>query len=281
LHASFNGRMHEFQRVTSLQVLGSTIAADPLEPVRMRLAAGQRAFWKWHSVLQTPEIPLVKRFAELRSRVFSVVLFGCASWSWSRGAVSMLDKFENASLRRMLPVSRRADEDYGSWVRRHTRKVRQAYHGGSNSSLPSDFLSRQHRYFGVAMRRLAVSLFEAGLAPNPVHENRDVWARLLINLTDSFPPILEALSQAEVPFGDIGPFCTGTSPGGDEGKRLVTCLTPQVWKTGGIPNQGQSNVGTISIAQRRGRTGSRLRSWPIGIQEHLLNPASRSRNDPA
>ena len=71
------------ERVTDFIFLGSTINADGdcSHEIKRRLLLGRKAMTNLDSILESRDITLLTKVHTVKAMVFSVVMYGCESWT--------------------------------------------------------------------------------------------------------------------------------------------------------------------------------------------------------
>ena len=94
---------------------GSKIAADGVcsHEVKRRLLLGRKAMTNLDSILKSRVISLLTKVHLVKAMVFSVVMYGCESWTVKKAEHQRIDAFELWHWRRLLRVlstARRANQ---------------------------------------------------------------------------------------------------------------------------------------------------------------------------
>ena len=86
--------------------LGSKITADGdcSHEIKRRLPLGRKVTTNLDSILKSREITLQKKVCLVKAMVFSVVMYGCESWTIKKAEGRRIDAFELWCWRRLLRV---------------------------------------------------------------------------------------------------------------------------------------------------------------------------------
>ena len=86
--------------------LGSKITADGdcSDEIKRHLLLGRKAMIKLDSILKSRDITLLTKVHLVKAMVFSVVMFGCESWTIKKAEHQRIDAFEPWCWRRLLRV---------------------------------------------------------------------------------------------------------------------------------------------------------------------------------
>ena len=86
--------------------MGSKITPDSdyIHKIRIRLLVGQKAMTIQDSVLKSRDITLPTKVCIVKAMVFSVVRYGCESWTIKKEECQRIDAFELWCCRRLLSV---------------------------------------------------------------------------------------------------------------------------------------------------------------------------------
>ena len=92
--------------VTDFIFLGSkiTVESECSHEIKRCLLLGREAMTKLHSILKSRDIPLPTKVRLLKAMVFSVVMYGCESWTIKKAECWRIDGFELWCWRRLLRV---------------------------------------------------------------------------------------------------------------------------------------------------------------------------------
>ena len=94
------------ETVTDFIFLGSKITADGdcSHEIKRRLLLGRKAMTNLDSVLKSRDITLPIKVHVVKAMVFSVVIYGCGSWTITKTESRKIDAFELWYWRRLLRV---------------------------------------------------------------------------------------------------------------------------------------------------------------------------------
>ena len=86
--------------------LGSKITADGdcSHEIKRCLLLGRKAMTNLDSILESRDITLPTKFCVVRAMVFSVVMYGCESWTTKKAECQRIDAFELWCWKRLLRV---------------------------------------------------------------------------------------------------------------------------------------------------------------------------------
>ena len=102
--------------ITSWQIDGETVADFILEgfkitadvdcshEIKRRLLLGRKVITNLHSILKSRDITLPTKVCLVKATVFSVVMYGCESWTVKKAEHQRIDAFELWCWRRLLRV---------------------------------------------------------------------------------------------------------------------------------------------------------------------------------
>ena len=92
------------QTVTDFIFLGSKIMADGdcSHEIKRRLLLGRKALTNLDSVLKSRDITSLTKIHIVKAMVFSVVVYGCESWTIKKAEHQRIDAFELWCWRRLL-----------------------------------------------------------------------------------------------------------------------------------------------------------------------------------
>ena len=102
--------------ITSWQIDGETVADFILEgfkitadvdcshEIKRRLLLGRKVITNLHSILKSRDITLPTKVCLVKATVFSVVMYGCESWTVKKAERRRIDAFELWCWRRLLRV---------------------------------------------------------------------------------------------------------------------------------------------------------------------------------
>ena len=98
------------ETVTDFIFLGSKITADGdcSHEIKRHLLLGRKAMTNLDSVLKSRDITLPIKVHVVKAMVFSVVIYGCGSWTIKKTESRRIDAFELWYWRRLLRVPRTA-----------------------------------------------------------------------------------------------------------------------------------------------------------------------------
>ena len=94
------------EQVSKYKYLGSWITEDArcVEDIRARIGMAKTAFWQ-NKELMKRNISLNTKIRILNCYVFSILNYGCESWTWNQGLCKRIRAFEMWCYRRMLKIS--------------------------------------------------------------------------------------------------------------------------------------------------------------------------------
>ena len=94
------------ETVTYFILLVSKITADSgcCHEIRKRLSLGRKAMTNLDSVLKSIDITLLTKVCIVKAMIFSVVTFGCESWTIKKAECQRIDAFKLWCWRRLLKV---------------------------------------------------------------------------------------------------------------------------------------------------------------------------------
>ena len=95
------------ETVTDFILLGSKIIADGdcSHEIKRHILLGRKAMTNLNSVLKSRDITLLAKVHLVKAMVFSVVMYGCESWTVKKAECRRIDAFELWCWRRLLKVS--------------------------------------------------------------------------------------------------------------------------------------------------------------------------------
>ena len=134
------------ETVTNFIFLGSKITADGecSHEIRRRLLLGRKTVTNLNSILKSRDIPLSTNVHLVKAIVFSVVMYGCESWTVKKAECRRIDAFELWCWRRLLRVP---------WTaRRSNQSILNEISPGI--SLEGMMLKLKLQYLGHLMRRV-------------------------------------------------------------------------------------------------------------------------------
>ena len=84
------------ETVTDFIFLGSKITADGdcSRKIKRRLLLGRKVMTNLDSILKSRDITLATKFRLVKAMVFSVVMYGCESWTVKKAELQRIDAFE-------------------------------------------------------------------------------------------------------------------------------------------------------------------------------------------
>ena len=105
-------RQIDGETVTDFIFLGSKITADGdfSHEIKRRLLLGRKAMTNLASILKSRDITLPTKVCLVKAMVFSVVMYGCESWTIKKSERQRIDGFELWCWRRLLRVPWTAKE---------------------------------------------------------------------------------------------------------------------------------------------------------------------------
>ena len=94
------------ETVTDFILGGSKITAngDCSHEIKRHLLLGSRAMTNLDSILKSRDIPLPTKVHLVKAKIFSVVMYGCESWTIKKAEHQRIDAFELWCWRRLLRV---------------------------------------------------------------------------------------------------------------------------------------------------------------------------------
>ena len=153
----------------TLYFLGSKITADGdcSHEIKRRLILGRKVMTNLDSILKSRDITLPTKFHLVKAMVFSVVMYGCESWTVKKADHQRNDAFEVWCWRRLLRVP---------WTaRRSNQSILKEI--SPECSLEGLMLKLKRQYFGHLMRR--ADLFEKTLILGKIEGGRRRgWQRM-------------------------------------------------------------------------------------------------------
>ena len=138
-------RWEKRETVTDFTVLDSKIAVDCdcRHEIKRRLLLGRKAMTNLDSILKSRDITLLTKVCLVKAMVFSVVMYGCESWTIKKTEHTRIDAFELRYLGRLLRVP---------WTaRRSNLSILEEIN--SEYSLEGLILKLKLQYFGHLMPR--------------------------------------------------------------------------------------------------------------------------------
>ena len=134
------------ETVTDFIFLGSKITADGdcSHEIKRRLLLGRKAMTNLDSILKSRDITLPTKVCLVKTMVFSVVVYGCESWTIKKAECWRIDAFELWCWKRLLRVP---------WTaRRSNQSILKETSPGC--SLEGLMLSLKLQFFGHLMWRV-------------------------------------------------------------------------------------------------------------------------------
>ena len=115
----------EVESVHSFKYLGSTITSDNLieKEVIERIGIGNRCAFALNKVMTSRQISQRTKLRIYNIIIRPTVLYGCETWTLTKGRIKKLEVFENAILRRIFGPTYNAITE--QWERRHNADLRQ------------------------------------------------------------------------------------------------------------------------------------------------------------
>ena len=112
------------ETVTEFILGGSKITTDGdcSHEVKRRLLLGRKAMTNLNSVLKSRDVTLPTKVHLVKAMVFSVVMYGCESWTIKKAEHRRLDAFELWCWRRLLRVPWRAERSNQSILKESNRE---------------------------------------------------------------------------------------------------------------------------------------------------------------
>ena len=108
-------RNNSLKQVKEFSYLGSTLTEDgkSTKEVIKRLAQAKSTFMKFKTILTNPKLQTETRMRVLRTYIWSIVKYGCETWTICKNLEKRLNSFEMWCYRRMKRIS---------WTRRMTNQ---------------------------------------------------------------------------------------------------------------------------------------------------------------
>ena len=131
------------ETVTDFIFLGFkiTVDSDCTHEIKRRLLLGRKAMTNLDSILKSRDITLLTKVHLVKAMVFSVVMYGCKSWTIKKAEHRRTDASELRCWRRLLRVP---------WT---ARRPNQSILKEINPDYPSEGLMLKLQNFGHLMRR--------------------------------------------------------------------------------------------------------------------------------
>ena len=140
-----SGPVETVEMVSDIIFLGFKITADGdfNHEIKRRLLFGRKVMTNLDSILKSRDITLPTKGCLVKAMVFSVVMYGCESWTMKKAECRRTDAFELWYWRRLLRVP---------WsTRRSNQSILKISPG---ISLEGMMLKLKLQYFGHLMRRV-------------------------------------------------------------------------------------------------------------------------------
>ena len=134
------------ETVADFIFLGSKITADSdcSHEIKRRLLLGRKVMTNADSILESRDVTLPTKVRLVKAMVFSVVMYGCESWTIKKAERRRIDAFELWCWRRLLRVP---------WTaRRSNQSILKEISPGC--SLEGLMLKLKLQYFGHLMQRV-------------------------------------------------------------------------------------------------------------------------------
>ena len=178
------------QTVADLTFGGSKITADGdcSHEIKRCLLLGRKVMTTLDSILKSRDITLPTKVCLVKAMVFSVVMYGCASWTIKKAEHWRIDAFELWCWRRLLRVP---------WTSRGANQsiLKEVSPGCSLEGL---MLKLKLQYFGHLMQR--TDSFEKTLMLGKIEGRRRRWwqkMRWLVGITNSMDMSLSKLGVGD------------------------------------------------------------------------------------
>ena len=175
----------DVETVSDFIFLGSKTTADGdcSHEIKRHLLLGRKVMTNLDSILKSRDITLPTKVHVVKAMVFSVVMYGCESWTVKKAERRRIDAFELWRWRRLLRVP---------WTaRRSNQSIMKEISPGI--SLEGTMLKLKLQYFGHLMRRvdsLEKTLILGGIGGRRRGRQRMRW---LDGITDSMDVSLSEL----------------------------------------------------------------------------------------
>ena len=133
------GEEEKMEEVTDFIFLGSkiTVDSDCSHEIKRCLLLGRKAMTNLDSTLNSRDITLLTKVHLVKAMVFSVVIYGCESWTVKKAERQRIDAFELWCWRRLLRVNQSILKEISP-----------------ECSLEGMMLKLKLQYFGHIMRRV-------------------------------------------------------------------------------------------------------------------------------
>ena len=178
----------QWKQCQILVFLASKITADGdfIHEIKRRLLLGRNVMTNLDSILKSRDITLPTKVHLVKDMVFTVVMYGCKSWTVKTAEYQRIDAFELWCWRRLLRVS---------WTARRSNQsiLKEISHG---ISLQGMMLKLKLQYFGHLMWRVD-SLEQTLMLGGIGGRRRRGWQRMrwLDGITDSMDMSLSELRE--------------------------------------------------------------------------------------
>lgn len=98
---------HNIELVTHFRYLGSWLNNEVTcdEEIKTRIEIARRAFKKWYPVFTNRNISIQTRLRTLRCYIWSILLYGCETWTLKIDTMNKIEAFEMWCYRRILRIS--------------------------------------------------------------------------------------------------------------------------------------------------------------------------------
>ena len=122
-------RVLEIPYLPQFDLLGSVIRCDgkTTTSLRLALAKGTRKFFSMSAFFLSKFVGISSKFHAYVTKVRPVVLSGCCGWVWTQKHHDMVTAWENALLRRMHALKKRAKDTWLEWYKRTMRASKIAF----------------------------------------------------------------------------------------------------------------------------------------------------------
>jgi len=136
----------QLAQVNTFPYLGSLITEDGecTAEFRTRLSKGRAIGASLQNIWKSHSIPISTKIRLMKAQVWSVVTYGCESWTLMKYEETSLEAFEMKGLRKILRVSRTAKKT-NEWVLNKA---------GVKRELLDTVKARKLAYYGHTMRKL-------------------------------------------------------------------------------------------------------------------------------
>ena len=108
------------ETMTDFIFLGSKIIADSdySHEIKRCLLLGRRAMTNLDNILKSRDITLLIKVCIVKAMVFTVIVYGCESWTIMKAECQRIDTFELWCWRRLLRVPRTARRSHQSILKK-------------------------------------------------------------------------------------------------------------------------------------------------------------------